>query len=611
MPFLWPLAVMFIFGGCQKVVLKTYPPFINSTNHPFLDKNGTPALLHDLKKVVEESGNAKVLLLDHGEDSLLLRVNLIRSARESISLQTFSWEFDEVGKLILWELIQANQKRGVNVRLLIDHMFNEHQADLVAYLTTLDPKFEIKYFNPSAKKLRPTFLDKVSSLAIDFHDHNARLHNKLLVVDDSFAITGGRNMNNHYYDQVIGLNYKDRDVFVVLPDPTEVSECINLYWESRQSVPTFELLDVNNRITSNNYSKSWDVSKFLEYSIFDELSILANDSDFLEKHFFKEMLNVESVEWVYDFPNKVDEAPLVISPVSERLLSLLKGAGNSVFIQSPYVVLSKDVQDAFSELRKAEKDLRIVISTNSLAATDNWVTYAANYKEKRIYLEELGLEMWEFKPVPLDIADMMNYEKVLSRLPFKRELKLKGISYFNDNEKDYFVTKYNNEKKSRKNHFLDTTPFLSLHAKSLVIDNRTSFVGSYNLDPRSDTYNTELGIIIHDHEFSNLLMKSILKDISPGNSYLIANKKDRPIVSTLNMFLYRISEAIPFIDPWPIRRHSSFELKMGREPVAPGHQDFFKNWKKVGNFPELSLFNQKQFSARIFKAMGMIFKPLL
>ena len=27
-----------------------------------------------------------------------------------------------------------------------------------------------------------------------------------------------------------------------------------------------------------------------------------------------------------------------------------------------------------------------------------------------------------------------------------------------------------------------TTPFLSLHAKSLVVDKRISFVGSYNLD---------------------------------------------------------------------------------------------------------------------------------
>ena len=135
-----------------------------------------------------------------------------------------------MGKFILWELIRANQEKGVKVKLLIDHMFNEHQPEMIAFLSTLDPNFEIKYFNPSAKKLAPSFFEKFSDLAIDFHDYNARLHNKLFLIDDVFAVTGGRNINNHYFDQVIGMNYKDRDVLVVLPDAREVSKCFKIYW---------------------------------------------------------------------------------------------------------------------------------------------------------------------------------------------------------------------------------------------------------------------------------------------------------------------------------------------------------------------------------------------
>jgi phosphatidylserine/phosphatidylglycerophosphate/cardiolipin synthase-like enzyme len=158
---------------------------------------------------------------------------------------------------------------------------------------------------------------------------------------------------------------------------------------------------------------------------------------------------------------------------------------------------------------------------------------------------------------------------------------------------------------------LHTAPFLSLHAKSSVIDEKVSFIGSFNLDPRSEIYNTELGIIIHDKQFTLLLKKSIQSDISPENSYLIGIKKNRPLLSLINKFLYRFSEAIPFVDLWPIRPHSSFELKSGGIPVESGHHDFFKNWKNVGNFPGLSFFAKKQISARIFKATGMIFKPLL
>ena len=608
--FLLFLIVGFL-GGCKSAYIQTYEPFLDDPKTNSEDDAGTPELWDDLKGELLESQKPKALLLEHGEESLLLRINLIRSAQKDISIQTFSWEFDEVGKFILWELIEANQQRGVKVKLLIDHMFNEHRPDLIAYLSTLSPDFEIKYFNPSAPKVNPSFLEKISSLAIDFHDHNARLHNKLFVIDDYIAITGGRNVNNHYYDQVIGLNYKDRDVLVLLPDTSEVLDCLDIYWNSDQSVPTKQLIDVSKRIKSKNFPSNLGKADFFDYAIFEEFSNRANNADLIRDLFLKDLMNVEKIEWVYDLPDKVEEAPVRISTVSEKLLELIRQGQDSIFIQSPYVVLSKNVQDAFLELKKNKNDLRVVISTNSLAATDNWITYAANYKEKRIYLEELGLEMWEFKPIPKDISKMMNYTTVMTRLPFKNELKLYQTSYFKDDGSSIFRFFGKANKAERQNQILKTTPFLSLHAKSLVVDKRISFVGSYNLDPRSDIYNTELGIVLYDANFSEKLMKSINRDIDPDNSYLIANKKDRPMLSSINRLLYRVSEAIPFLDPWPIRRHSAFELKDGRESVGPGHHQFFSNWKNVGNFPQLSLLDQKQLSARIFKAMGMIFKPLI
>ena len=177
---------------------------------------------------------------------------------------------------------------------------------------------------------------------------------------------------------------------------------------------------------------------FFDYAIFEELSNKANNADLIWGLFLKDLMNVEKIEWVYDLPDKVEEAPVRISTVSEKLLELIRQGQDSIFIQSPYVVLSKNVQDAFLELKKNKNDLRVVISTNSLAATDNWITYAANYKEKRIYLEELGLEMWEFKPIPKDISKMMNYTTVMTRLPFKNELKLYQTSYFKDDGSSIF-----------------------------------------------------------------------------------------------------------------------------------------------------------------------------
>ena len=595
----------FLIFSCRPKNIDTYPHFSGFPDQNDSFSVGTTELWKNVHQKVTEGGQSAALILDHGEESLLLRVNLIRSARESISIQTFSWEFDEVGMFILWELIQANQKHGVKVQLLIDHMFNEHQVELIAYLSTLSDDFEIKYFNPSAKKLTPSFLDKISDLAIDFHDHNARLHNKLLVVDGEFIITGGRNINNHYFDEVIGLNYKDRDVLIVQEVSTELEKCVSSYWHSEHSVSTFDLIDVSEVLNSQTFNVNFDQDYFFKYDIFQKNYSRANNQNIINDIFVSSLINVAGVEWVYDLPDKVEQAPQLNSSVTNKLLTLVETAQEEILIQSPYVVISEETQAVFRSLKRSAPDLKVIVSTNSLAATDNWVTYAANYQEKRVYIEDLGLEMYEFKPIPSDIGEMMNYKKLLTRAPFYREKILFGAEEFKINQNIF------KKRQNKKNIFLKTAPYLSLHAKSFVIDENVTFIGSYNLDPRSEIYNTELGVVIRDKKFAQILKESIEQDINPGNSYLVAMKKNRLIVSTLNMILYRISEALPFFDPWPVRPHSCFELKDNHSFVTPDHNDFFQNWKDVGNFPGLSFFSSKQASARIFKAAGMIFKPLL
>ena len=44
----------------------------------------------------------------------------------------------------------------------------------------------------------------------------------------------------------------------------------------------------------------------------------------------------------------------------------------------------------------------MVISTNSLAATDAFIVYALSHKYKRRYLREFGFTIHEYKPFPLD-----------------------------------------------------------------------------------------------------------------------------------------------------------------------------------------------------------------
>ena len=124
----------------------------------------------------------------------------------------------------------------------------------------------------------------------------------------------------------------------------------------------------------------------------------------------------------------------------------------------------------------------------------------------------------------------MSYDKLLKRKPFKREFDSHGVRNFKTSR---FPLHFDNESilkmwnRVRENQHLKTAPYLSLHAKSSVIDANISFVGSFNLDPRSEIYNTELGLIIYDEQFSKSLKKSILEDITPQNSFLIGIKKKK------------------------------------------------------------------------------------
>jgi putative cardiolipin synthase len=59
----------------------------------------------------------------------------------------------------------------------------------------------------------------------------------------------------------------------------------------------------------------------------------------------------------------------------------------------------------------------------------------------------------------------------------------------------------------------------ALHAKSLVVDRRSTYIGTYNLDPRSENLNTEVGVVIHDATQARRVANAILVDMQPGNSW--------------------------------------------------------------------------------------------
>jgi putative cardiolipin synthase len=58
-----------------------------------------------------------------------------------------------------------------------------------------------------------------------------------------------------------------------------------------------------------------------------------------------------------------------------------------------------------------------------------------------------------------------------------------------------------------------------------VVDRTTVFIGTYNLDPRSENLNTEVGVVIRDPRQAEVVAASIETDMLPSNSWSAAGDK--------------------------------------------------------------------------------------
>jgi phosphatidylserine/phosphatidylglycerophosphate/cardiolipin synthase-like enzyme len=235
----------------------------------------------------------------------------------------------------------------------------------------------------------------------------------------------------------------------------------------------------------------------------------------------------------------------------------------------------------FERLHHDRPALRVIVSTNSLAATDAFYVYALSYKYKKRYLK-LGFDIHEFKPFPGDAAELITDYATLGPAAASA---------------DDSYRKYGRAPLSRPG------VRVGLHAKSMVIDDEITVIGSHNFDPRSDHYNTESGFIIFDRALASTIRAAILRDSASDNAWVIAKRPRDTFSSRLNGAVADFSAALPVFDFWPFRYAGSYERNPGCPELAPGDRLFRTCYTDVGDFPEVSL-PSKTIYTRIVTAFG-------
>lgn len=417
-------------------------------------------------------------ILEKGEEALIGRAWLTNHATQSIDVQYFIWSTDNIGVLAAEQLLRAAD-RGVSVRVLVDDFIIDAE-DRTLLLLSAHPKVQIRIYNPNFV-VGVSWWGKLKNSVTQFRAVNQRMHDKTAIFDSVAGITGGRNMADEYFDFDHEYNFRDRDILLLGSAVKDMRENFDEFWESEFAIPVERILESERRKISSE-----DVERKSE-----ELRAYASDPanfapeirqaiDATPKHFAALMRAMvwDDVQFVSDAPGKNDGASGLSGGGEStfHLINVVRGAKESILIQSPYLIMPDGGIELFEQL--INQGVQIRISTNSLASTDNIPAFGG-YASQRSDLLDAGVELYEFKPHPAIQEQLIeNYPRIAEH-----------------------------------------APVFAIHAKSMVIDDELAFIGTFNLDPRSTNLNTEVGVLIRNRDIARRLSDSIERDILPENSW--------------------------------------------------------------------------------------------
>ena len=145
-------------------------------------------------------------LLPNGPDALAIKLAMIDAAERTLDSQCFILEDDSVGNLLL-DRVMAAAKRGVRVRILVDDWNQTGHDRRLAWLGA-QLNVEVRLCNPVGS---PRWCSLTRPLNYLFGPLRIRkrMHNKAMIVDNTVAIVGGRNVADGYYTASDDYNFGD------------------------------------------------------------------------------------------------------------------------------------------------------------------------------------------------------------------------------------------------------------------------------------------------------------------------------------------------------------------------------------------------------------------
>ncbi|MBE7375766.1 phospholipase D family protein [Pseudomonas lopnurensis] len=419
----------------------------------------------------QPAGHSGFRLLAESTEAFTARAEMIRAAQLSLDIQYYIVHDGLTTRALVDELLQAAD-RGVRVRLLLDDTTSDGQDYRIATLAA-HPNVQIRVFNPLHLG-RSTGITRAMGRLLHLSLQHRRMHNKLMLVDSSLAIVGGRNLGDEYFDADQAFNFTDIDLLGAGPVAEQLAQSFDQYWNNQLSVP------IQHFLWRAPQQASLDEAR---RQLHDYLAQARRENGELYRRLLAYRQRPQLQQWLeqlvwapgealWDAPEKLlaDGTPAPALLLTTQLAPAMQAVSRELTLVSAYFVPTGNGVDYLADRAKAGVTIRVL--TNSLEATDVPAVHGG-YAPYRQQMLELGVRLFE-----------------LRRQPEQED----AYSFLGESES-------------------------SLHSKAAVFDQEKVFIGSLNLDPRSVLWNSEVGILLESPELAREVHRLTLEGMAPALSY--------------------------------------------------------------------------------------------
>ncbi len=412
------------------------------------------------------SEKAQVRLITDNREAWLARWHVVEHCARTLDATYFIVTPDVFGRSLLGLMLRRAQA-GVRIRLMVDargsgdlaRRFGEQEL-LQALVAT--GNVTIKVYNPWRHSV-PAALRHLRAIESSNHD-------KLLIADGEWLVTGGRNIAREYFAPHEDDAHSWRDTDVLIRGGRACLQARQAFEEEWDLLANYTVtpspfaqseLDTACRVMSNQLLG-------LGPQTAGELSPEPLKRDLQTQLLpLKHLVGYDYYEPFHgdlSYPVTVLDKHALVgrgrNDITPNLVRLIDATRTELVIQNPYVVVTPEARAAL--LRAGQRGVKIILLTNSPESTDSVATQAMFVRD---------------------------WKGLLADIPTLR------------------IFAVNQQRQ--------------LHAKVFVFDRRVAAVGTYNMDPMSQSINSEDIAVTKSPDFAARNALRIYQDLPDALEYTI------------------------------------------------------------------------------------------